>query len=85
MKHKYRALCLEEKSIPLFSRDWWLDAVCGEDKWDVLWLEDKGRVQAALPLYIPHKGIVSMPPFTQTMGPWFAPVADDMKYTSLLS
>jgi lipid II:glycine glycyltransferase (peptidoglycan interpeptide bridge formation enzyme) len=26
-----------------------------------------------------------MPPFTQTMGPWFAPVADDMKYTSLLS
>lgn len=85
MKDKYRALCLKEKSIPLFSRDWWLDTVCGEDKWDVLWLEDKGKVQAVIPLYIPHKGIVSMPPFTQTMGPWFAPVAEDMKYTSFLS
>ncbi|MEG1544137.1 MAG: GNAT family N-acetyltransferase [Tannerellaceae bacterium] len=84
-KDKYRLLCNTEPSIPLFSRDWWLDAACGETNWEVLLLEQKGRVQAALPLYIPHKGIVSMPPYTQTMGPWFAEGADDTKYTTLLS
>lgn len=85
MKEHYRALCQTEKSIPLFSRDWWLDMVCGDDKWDVLWIEENGQVQATMPLFIPHPGIVSMPPFTQTMGPWFAPVSEDTKYTSALT
>ncbi|MDL2281689.1 GNAT family N-acetyltransferase [Parabacteroides sp. OttesenSCG-928-G06] len=84
-KEAYRQLCLTEKTIPLFSRDWWLDAVCGRDKWDVIWIEQGGQVQATCPLFIPHKGIVSMPPFTQTMGPWLAPVSGDTKYTSMLS
>ncbi|MDF9831023.1 GNAT family N-acetyltransferase [Parabacteroides sp. PF5-6] len=85
MKSQYRTLCLNDKSIPLFSRDWWLDMVCGESNWDVLWIEEKGQVQATLPLYTPHKGVVSMPPFTQTMGPWFAPLSEDTKYTSALT
>lgn len=84
-KDKYRLLCNTEPSIPLFSRDWWLDVVCGKDKWDVLWIEQKGQVQAVLPLYVPHKGVVSMPPLTQTMGPWFAPVSGDTKYATELS
>lgn len=83
-KDKYRLLCHTEPSIPLFSRDWWLDIVCGKDKWDVLWIEQKGQVQATLPLYVPYKGVVSMPPLTQTMGPWFAPVSGDTKYASEL-
>lgn len=83
-KDKYRLFCRTENSLPLFSRDWWLDAACGPDKWDVLLIEQKGRAQAALPLYIPHKGMVSMPPYTQTMGPWFAPDSDDTKYTTAL-
>jgi hypothetical protein len=58
-----------------------LDVVCGEDKWDVLLIEQEGRIQAAMPLYIPYRGIVSMPPLTQTMGPWFAPSPEDAKYT----
>lgn len=85
MKERYRALCQTEISIPLFSRDWWLDTVCGADKWEVLWIEENKQVQATMPLYIPHKGIISMPPFTQTLGPWFAPVSEDTKYTSNLS
>lgn len=83
-KDKYRLLCGSEKSIPIFSRDWWLDTACGEAKWDVLLIEQKGRVLAALPLYIPCKGIVSIPPYTQTMGPWFAPGSDDTKYATAL-
>lgn len=83
-KDKYRLLCHTEESIPIFSRDWWLDIVCGEANWDVLLIEQKGRVLAALPLYIPYRGIVSMPPYTQTMGPWFATPSGDTKYTTLL-
>lgn len=83
-KDKYRLLCKTEKSIPIFSKDWWLDIVCGKINWDVLLIEQKGQMQAALPFYIPHSRIISMPPYTQSMGPWFAAEADDTKYTTLL-
>ena len=52
-KEIYRALCRTEDGLPLFSRDWWLDAACGEDHWDALLIEDRGRIAAALPLYQP--------------------------------
>ncbi|OAV74356.1 putative protein involved in methicillin resistance [Bacteroidales bacterium Barb7] len=82
-KDKYRALCQTEPSIPLFSRDWWLDAVCGgENGWDVLLVEEDGQVAAALPLYIPYKGVVAMPLYTQSMGPWFAPASENTKYVT---
>ncbi|MDR0430929.1 MAG: GNAT family N-acetyltransferase [Tannerellaceae bacterium] len=84
MKDKYRSLCRIEASIPVFSQDWWLDIVCGSNKWDVLLVEENGRIQAALPFYTPHPKVVSMPPYTQTMGPWFAPETSDTKYTTLL-
>jgi len=48
-KEKYRQLCKQEKSIPIFSQDWWLDTVCGEEKWDVAIVENNGQVIAALP------------------------------------
>ena len=83
-KDKYRLLCNTEKNIPIFSHDWWLDTVCGEKKWDVLLIEQKGRIQATLPLYVPHSDIVSMPSYTQTMGPWFAASSSDTKYTTEL-
>lgn len=83
-KEKYRLLCNAEASIPIFSRDWWLDIVCCEANWDVILIEQKGRVLAALPLYIPYRGIVSMPPYTQTLGPWFSTPSEDTKYTTLL-
>lgn len=84
-KEKYRTLCFTEASIPVFSRDWWLDAVCGEANWDVLLAEENGRIRAAMPFYFRSHTVISMPPYTQTMGPWFAPVSDDTKYTSALA
>ncbi|MDR1746955.1 MAG: GNAT family N-acetyltransferase [Tannerella sp.] len=83
-KEKYRALCQTEESIPIFSQDWWLDVVCGEANWDVLLIEKNDRILAAWPLYIPLRGVVTMPPYTQTMGVWFAPTSDDTKYHSTL-
>ena len=68
MKEQYHLLCKTENSIPIFSQDWWLDIVCGKEKWEVLLIKEKGCIKAALPLYIPCRGIISMPPLTQTMG-----------------
>jgi hypothetical protein len=83
-KETYHTLCRTEESIPLFSQDWWLDAVCGEANWEVLLTEKNQRIQAAWPLYLPCPHLVTMPPCTQTMGIWFAPFPDDMKYASVL-
>lgn len=83
-KEAYHTLCQTEDTIPVFSQDWWLDVVCGETKWDVHLIEQNSRIQAALPYYVPRTDIILMPPFTQTMGIWFAPHAKDAKYTSVL-
>ena len=80
----YRQLCVKEPSIPLFARAWWLDVTCGPNRWDALLVEKNGQIKAAMPLYKPINGVISMPPFTQTMGPWFAPNSEDTKYTTSL-
>lgn len=72
-KEKYRSLCGYKKSIPLFSKDWWLDAVCGENNWDVVLAEEGGKIVGALPFYFVKRlgfRLVKMPLFTQTMGIW---------------
>jgi len=76
----YRGLCRSEPSIPLFSRDWWLDAVCGKDNWDVA-LEMRGdEVIGSLPFYrtrILGSSAITMPWLTQTMGPWVKPTTSN--------
>ena len=73
-KEKYRILCKSEPSIPVFSRDWWLDAACGKNNWDVVIVEDKQeKIIASLPYLFKKKmgrTIVSQPPLTQKLGPW---------------
>ena len=83
-KERYTLLCLAEESIPLFSRNWFLDAVCLPQHWDVLLVEEKGKIALSCPLFLRDKQTVSMPPYTQSMGPWFASVSADTKYTSML-
>jgi hypothetical protein len=79
-KEKYRKICRDERSVPLFSQDWWLDVTCGEKYWDVLLVETAGRIRAAMPVYVPCKGVITMPPYTQTMGPWFAPFPEELDF-----
>ncbi len=72
-KEKYRELCKAEKTIPIFSRDWWLDAVCGEGNWDVALVENNGNVIASFPYYKRNMfgfQFIGMPKITQTMGIW---------------
>jgi hypothetical protein len=72
-KEKYSRLIEQEKSIPLFSRDWWLDAVCGPENWDVILVEKGGQISAALPYFTQSMSgfkLITMPPLTQTMMLW---------------
>ncbi len=70
---KYRTLCTQEPSIPLFSQAWWLDATAGEGAWDVALVEKGGAIVAAMP-YVPRKRygftLLGQPALTQTLGPW---------------
>lgn len=85
-KKLYRDFCQKENSLPLFVRDWWLDAVCGEMNWDVAIVENGGQVVATMPYYIKKKfnlTLLRMPPLTQTLGPWLRPSKG--KYANRLS
>ncbi len=83
---KYRDLCKAEATIPVFSQDWWLDAVCGENGWDVITLEKNNEVFATLPYYFRKRrsGLhIEMPLLTQTLGPWLRPTKAQKYRTKL--
>jgi hypothetical protein len=82
-KSEYRRLCESESSIPLFSRDWWLDAACGKDNWDVVLVEKDGEIKGSFPYLIRKKlgqTIIMMPKLTLSMGPWICPSEKQNSY-----
>jgi lipid II:glycine glycyltransferase (peptidoglycan interpeptide bridge formation enzyme) len=73
-KQKYQSFCLAE-SLPVFVQPWYLDVVCGEAQWEVVVVEEKNKVLAALPYHLKKKGpfeIIAMPWLCKMMGPYFA-------------
>lgn len=84
-KEKYRLFCEQEKTIPIFSQAWWLDAVAG-DAWDVCLVENGQEILASMP-YVTKKRygftLLSDPPLTQNLGPWLKP--SQAKYSKMLS
>ncbi len=73
---KYRTLCTQELSIPLFSQAWWLDATAGEGVWDVALVFEKDEIVASMPYVVKRKfgfTIISQPILTQCLGPWLRP------------
>ena len=86
-KEKYRQLCREEPSIPVSSRDWWLDAACGEDNWQVAIIERQGKIIASMPYFIKSrmwKKILTQPSLTQRLGPWIR-YENNMKHSGRIS
>lgn len=84
-KDKYRLLCKNELSIPIFSKDWWLDSVAG-DAWDVVLVEKGDQILASLPYTMRQRyglNVISQPALTQTLGPWLRP--STAKYARRLS
>lgn len=72
-KDKYKALCLSDKSVPIFSQPWWMDIVSGKECWDVSIVEKGNQIVAAMPYYIKsYYGMRTLvqPPLTQHNGPW---------------
>ena len=87
-KEKYREFCKTETDIPIFSKDWWLDAVCPENKyWNVVLVEKGGQIAASMPYIIGRKRgfkTIEMPELTQKLGPYIKyPV--NLKYETKLS
>ncbi len=82
----YRDLCLKEKTIPLFSQAWWLDATAGDGNWNVALVMTGTEVQAAMP-YVVNKRygftLLGQPALTQTLGPWLREI--NAKYAKKLS
>ena len=86
-KEKYREFCKKEKDIPIFSKDWWLDSVCGVDNWDVVLVEKGGQIWASWPYLLKKKFIFkisTMPPLTQTLGIYIK-YPEGQKYHNKLS
>ena len=85
-KRKYRDLCNYETSIPLFSKDWWLDACCGEDGWSVSTVERDDKIIASLPYCIQGKEnnlTLTSPKLTKFLGPWL--MKSEAKYAKRIS
>ena len=84
-RDKYRELCAREPSIPLFCRDYWLDALA-RDSWDVVLLERGAAIIGALP-FVKHAALgftyLQMPTLTQYLGPWISYPAGQKQHSKL--
>lgn len=72
-RERYRELCKRENTIPIFSQDWWLDAVCGVDAWDVYLIGNGMDIKASLVYKIEEanqKKQIKRLSLTQTNGIW---------------
>lgn len=80
-KEKYEKFCTQVY-VPIYSKAWWMDAICGEDNWDV-WLYEKGNnVLAAMPYYMENRDgfrYITKAPLTQNNGIIFRYPDENMK------
>lgn len=77
-KEKYKKFC-EKNYSPIYSKSWWLDAICGPDNWNV-WLYEKGQdILAAMPFYYEKRGkyfYITKAPLTQNNGIIFSEISN---------
>ena len=69
-KEQYEAFC-QGTYVPIYSKPWWLDAICGAENWDVWLYESGGTVMAAMPYYMERRGsyrYITKAPLTQNNG-----------------
>ncbi|WP_148415798.1 GNAT family N-acetyltransferase [Noviherbaspirillum massiliense] len=78
-KELYRDFSVQEESIPIFSRAWWLDATAGPENWDVALVVSGGQIKASMPYMMRRRfglRVLSQPALTQTLGPWLRPLKE---------
>jgi len=71
---RYRKISCKAADLPLYFRDFWLDAVCLGGEWNgLIATDEKDQPLAILPVFVKKKlGIpyVTMPPLTPYLGIW---------------
>lgn len=73
LKEAYHQFCQQNKDLPVFFQDWYLDAVCDEGIWETAIVKKNKQVVAVLPYYLKKKGpfqYITMPSLTKMMGPF---------------
>ncbi len=87
MKERYHKFCQQNKDLPIFFQDWYLDATCIEGTWDVAIVEKGHQPAGVLPYYLKKKGpfqYITMPPLTKMMGPFVtASFRKEPKFTNI--
>ena len=69
-KEGYIRFC-ENTYVPIYSKSWWMDAVCLPENWDVWLYEREGDICAAMPFYMEQRGeykYITKAPLTQNNG-----------------
>jgi len=68
-KETYRSYS-DLKILPIFYQPWWLDQVCGKDKWNVVLVENENGINGILPYYEKRSKFFTMPELTPYLGPF---------------
>ncbi|MFD0621040.1 GNAT family N-acetyltransferase [Paenibacillus sp. GCM10027629] len=69
MKSRY-SRWVQEHEVPVFCTDWWLDAVCGADNWDVAGYRNADGLEVYWPFHFKRKWgmkVIVMPKLTQKL------------------
>lgn len=78
-KEEYNIFC-ENEYVPVYSKPWWMDAVCGSENWDVWLFKTDGKtIEAAMPYYIEYRNgykYITKAPLTQNNGVIFKSLED---------
>lgn len=72
----YRIFCREAEEMPIFIKDWYLDAVCVDGDWEVFIIQKDREVIGAFVYYVKEKfnfRYITMPHLTKWMGLYIAP------------
>ena len=72
-KERYVEWVAEQEYVPIMMTPWWMDAVCAGKQWDVLLVEEEGKIVGAMPYLLRKRAwfkYIIMPQQTQIGGIW---------------
>ena len=87
MKDRYIDIVESGKYVPIFFQPWWLDIVCGPEKWDAVVVEKNGVVEGVLPFHQKKQANftkIGMPVLTPFLGYWLY-YPKDINYSNKIS
>ena len=87
MKDRYIHIINAGMYVPIFFQPWWLDIVCGPEKWDAVVIEKNGVVEGVLPYHQKKQANftkIGMPVLTPFLGYWLY-YPKDINYSNKIS